>query len=307
MPAITTPKGITLEYETMGSPSDPAVLLVMGFGTQLIAWPRAFAERLAQAGRHVVLFDNRDCGLSSKLEGETPDIAAILAAASAGDLDRARALAPYTLSDMADDGFALLRALGIERAHLVGASMGGMIAQTMAIEHPEWVLTLTSMMSNTGEPGFGEPTPEASTVLLTPSPPDRAGYVDAAERSLIWRSRRHPELEAARELAGQSYDRCYCPEGVTRQLAAMLASGPRAAGLRDLRLPTLVLHGLDDTLIAPSGGERTAALVPDARLLLVENMGHDRPVVLWPQICEAILQHTAPDAASSVAFTGSAA
>jgi pimeloyl-ACP methyl ester carboxylesterase len=292
MPAIATPEGVTLAYEEFGSSADPAMLLIMGFGAQLIAWPRAFAERLAAAGRHVVLFDNRDCGLSSKLDGDPPDIAAILAAASAGDFDTARSLAPYTLSNMAADGFALLTALGIERAHLVGASMGGMIAQTMAIERPERVLTLTSMMSNTGEPGFGEPTPEASAALLTPSPPDRAGYVEAAERSLIWRSRRYPELEAARELAGQSYDRSYCPVGVNRQLAAMLASGPRADGLRELSLPTLVIHGLDDTLIAPSGGERTAALVPDASLLLVEDMGHDRPVALWPQICEAILDHT---------------
>ncbi|HEX3518418.1 MAG TPA: alpha/beta hydrolase [Solirubrobacteraceae bacterium] len=292
MPAIATPDGITLEYEELGSSADPAMLLVMGFGAQLIAWPRAFAERLAAAARHVVLFDNRDCGLSSKLDGEPPDIAAILAAASSGDLDTARSLAPYTLSEMAADGFALLTALGIEQAHLVGASMGGMIAQTMAIEHPERVLTLTSMMSNTGEPGFGEPTPEASTALLTPSPPDRAGYVEAAERSLIWRSRRYPELEAARELAGQSYDRCYCPEGVNRQLAAMLASGSRDEGLRELSLPTLVIHGLDDTLIAPSGGERTATLVPDASLLLVEDMGHDRPVALWPQISQAIIDHT---------------
>ena len=307
MPAITTPAGITLEYETMGSPSEPAMLLVMGFGAQLIAWPRAFAERLAEAGRYVVLFDNRDCGLSSKLDGDPPDIPAILAAASTGDIDKAKALAPYTLSDMARDGFALLSALDIEQAHLVGASMGGMIAQTMAIEHPERVLTLTSMMSNTGEPGFGEPTPEASAALLTPSPPDRAGYVDAAERSVIWRSRRYPELEAARELAGQGYDRCYCPEGVTRQLAAMLASGPRADGLRDIRLPTLVLHGLDDTLIAPSGGERTAALIPDAQLILIEDMGHDRPRALWPQICEAILGHTATDTASSAPLSQSAA
>jgi pimeloyl-ACP methyl ester carboxylesterase len=282
------------------------MLLVMGFGAQLIAWPRAFAERLADAGRHVVLFDNRDCGLSSKLEGELPDIGAILAAASTGDYEMARSLAPYTLSDMARDGFALLAALGIERAHLVGASMGAMIAQTMAIEQPGRVLTLTSMMSNTGEQGFGEPTPEASAALLTPSPPDRAGYVEAAERSRIWRSRRYPELEAARELAGQSYDRCYCPEGVTRQLAAMLASGSRADGLRDLQLPTLVLHGLDDTLIAPSGGERTAALVPGARLLLIEDMGHDRPVALWPRICEAILEHTASVTATPVAVAPTA-
>ena len=170
--------------------------------------------------------------------------------------------------------------------------MGGMIAQTMAIEHPERLLTLISMMSTTGEPEFGQSTPQARQALLTPAPADRAGYINAAESSLLWRSKRYPDLAGARELAGESYDRCYCPEGVTRQLAAMIASGPRAEGLRQVQIPTLVIHGLDDTLIAPSGGERTAALIPDARLLLIEDMGHDRPEPLWPQICAAILEHT---------------
>ena len=180
----------------------------------------------------------------------------------------------------------------IERAHVVGASMGGMIAQTMAIEHPHRVLTLTSMMSTTGEPEFGRSTAEARQALLTPPPADRAGYVEAAARAAVWRSKRYPDLAGARELAGESYDRCYAPAGVTRQLAAMIASGSRAEGLARLRTPTLVMHGLDDTLIEPSGGERTAALIPDARLLLLEDMGHDRPEPLWPQICGAILEHT---------------
>src|SRR5271155_2820593 len=161
MPQITTPEDITLEYDTIGSSSDPALLLVMGFGSQLIAWPRAFCERLAAAGRCVIRFDNRDCGLSSKLDGRAADVRSIMAAASAGDRDGARALAPYTLSAMSDDGLALLTALGIERAHVVGVSMGGMIAQTMAIEHPDRLLTLTSIMSTTGEPEYGQSTPEA--------------------------------------------------------------------------------------------------------------------------------------------------
>jgi pimeloyl-ACP methyl ester carboxylesterase len=268
------------------------MLLVMGYGAQLIAWRRAFCERLAAGGRFVISFDNRDSGLSSKLDGQSPDVTTIIAAASAGDFERARELSPYTLSEMADDGFALLTALGIERAHVVGASMGGMIAQTMAIEQPERVLTLTSMMSTTGEPEFGQSTPEARRVLLAPPPADRAGYVDAAERLVVWRAKKYPDLAGARELAGESYDRCYCPDGVTRQLAAMIAGGSRADGLRHLRVPTLVIHGLDDTLITPSGGERTAALVPGARLLLIEDMGHDRPVELWPQLCGAMLEHT---------------
>ncbi len=296
MAHLATPEGISLEYDTFGSATDPALLLVMGFGAQMIAWPVPLCERLAAAGRFVIRFDNRDCGLSSKLDGQLADVKAILASIAAGELDRARGLAPYTLSAMADDGFALLSALGIERAHIIGSSMGGMIAQTMAIEHPQRVLSLTSMMSNTGEPEYGQSTPEASAALLTPAPADREGYVDAAERAVIWRSKRYPELDAARELAGQSYDRGHDPAGVARQLAAMIASGPRAEGLRNLTVPTLVIHGLDDTLIAPSGGERTAALVPGARLLLLEDMGHDRPAPLWPRISEAIIEHTASPA-----------
>jgi pimeloyl-ACP methyl ester carboxylesterase len=283
---------VMIEYETVGSPADPPLVLVTGFGTQLIAWRRGFCERLAAAGRFVISFDNRDCGLSFKLDGRPADVSSIAAAAASGDFARAKALAPYTLSEMSDDAFSLLSALGIERAHVMGSSMGGMIAQTMAIEHPERLLTLTSMMSTTGEPDFGQSTPEATQALLTPAPADRAGYVDAVERSMIWRSKRYPELAEARELAGQSYDRCYYPEGVTRQLAAMIASGSRAEQLPRVHIPTLVIHGLDDTLIAPSGGERTAALIPNSRLMLLEDMGHDRPEPLWPQICGAILEHT---------------
>jgi pimeloyl-ACP methyl ester carboxylesterase len=286
-------RSVRLEYETFGSPADPTLLLVAGFGAQMIAWPRAFCERLAAGGRFVVSFDNRDCGLSEKLDGQDIDLASITAAASAGDFDQASALAAYTLSDMSDDGLALLDALGIERAHVLGSSMGGMIAQTMAIEHPERLLTLTSMMSTTGEAEFGQSTPAARQALLTPAPADRAGFLDAAERSTIWRSKKYTDLAAVRELAGAGYDRCYYPEGVTRQLAAMIAGGSRAEHLRHVQIPTLVIHGLDDTLIAPSGGERTAALIPDAELMLIEDMGHDRPEPLWPKLCGAVLEHTA--------------
>ncbi len=292
MPRFDTGE-VTLEYETIGSPQDPPLLLVPGFGAQLIAWPRPFAERLAAGGRFVVMFDNRDCGLSSKLDGRGADTAEVLAAVSAGDLPAARRLAAYTLSEMADDGLALLSGLGIERAHVLGASMGGMIGQTMAIEHPERLLSLTSMMSTTGEKEFGQATPEAMQVLLTPAPTEREAFIAGAERAAIWRSRRYPELDAVRALAAESYDRCFYPEGSTRQFAAMIASGSRAEGLENLRVPTLVIHGLDDTLIPPSGGQRTAALIPGARLLLIEDMGHDRPRPLWPELCEAILGHTA--------------
>jgi pimeloyl-ACP methyl ester carboxylesterase len=292
MPQLTTDSGMAFEYETYGECADPPLLMVMGFGAQLVSWPREFCGRLAAGGRYVISFDNRDCGLSARLDGVDAQLEAVHLAAESGDLERARELAPYTLSDMAADGFGLLTALGIERAHIVGASMGGMIAQTMAIERPERVLTLTSMMSTTGEPEVGQSTPEALQALLAPAPADREGYVASADSWMLWHSRRYPELEQTRAMAAESYDRGQHPQGTARQLAAVLASGPRADTLRQLRVPTLVIHGLDDTLIAPSGGERTAELIPGARLVLITDMGHDRPTPLWREICEPILEHT---------------
>jgi pimeloyl-ACP methyl ester carboxylesterase len=168
-----------------------------------------------------------------------------------------------------------------------------MIAQTMAIEHPERLLSLTSMMSSTGEPEYGQPTPDALTALLAPAPSDREGYIDSAQSWLLWHSKRYPELEETRAIAAESWDRGLSSEGTQRQLAAMLASGVRADGLRKLGVPTLVIHGLDDTLITPSGGERTAELVPGAELLMLADMGHDRPAPLWPALTRAILDHTA--------------
>jgi pimeloyl-ACP methyl ester carboxylesterase len=293
MPTVATPTGIDLYYETIGEPENPPLLLVMGYGAQMIAWPREFSELLAAGGRFVIEFDNRDSGLSTKLDGAELDIDAVMAAAGEGDLERAKALAPYTLSDLADDCVALLDALRIDRAHVLGASMGGMIAQQLAIEHPDRLLTLVSMFSNTGEPGVGQPTQEALEALLTPSPLERAAYIEASSaKAMIWASRRYGDRARAEVLAAESFDRGIYPDGVTRQLAAMLASGSRADGLRELAVPTLVIHGLDDTLIQPDGGERTAELIPDARLMLVEDMGHDRPEELWPILAEAILLHT---------------
>jgi pimeloyl-ACP methyl ester carboxylesterase len=293
MARLSTPAGITLEYETFGAPADPPLLAVMGFGTQLIGWPRGFLQTLADGGRYVIAYDNRDTGLSEQFADRPAPVNEIMAATTRRDFSTARQLAPYTLSDMAADGLGLLSALGIERAHVLGASMGGFIAQTMAIEHPERLLSLISMMSATGEPEYGQGAPDSLQALLTPSPTEREAYIDSSSRWLLWHSKRYPEAEATRAAAAEAFDRGLNPAGTTRQLAAMLASGPRDVGLRRLEVPTLVIHGLDDTLIAPSGGERTAELIPGARLQLIPDMGHDRPRPLWDQICQPIWAHTA--------------
>src|SRR3954454_3862354 len=283
---------VTIEHETFGESSDPAVLLVMGFGTQLLGWDAGFCRLLAAQGRYVIRYDNRDCGLATKHHDTPVNLMDLISAVTSGDVDRALAMAPYSLRDMASDGIALLQGLGIERAHVVGSSMGGMIGQKMAIDFPDRVVSLTSMMSSTGEPEYGQYTPEAQEVLFSPRPADRDGYIAAAERELVWASRRYGDPAALRALAAASYDRSYYRAGVPRQLAAMILDGSRADALRILDLPTLVVHGQDDTLIDPSGGRRTAELVPDARFLLIEKMGHDRPRSLWPGLVDVIHEHT---------------
>jgi pimeloyl-ACP methyl ester carboxylesterase len=275
--------GVSIAYETFGEPGDPPVLLVMGFGTQMIAWHEDFCALLAGHGRYVIRYDNRDCGLSSRFDDHPVDMGQFIAAVSGGDIPAAQAMIPYSLQDMAGDGMGLLTALGIKKAHVVGSSMGGMIAQAMAISHPARVLTLTSMMSSTGEPAYG---------LFAPRPSDRDGYIAASDRELAWSSRRYASAGAIRELAARSYDRAYYPAGAGRQLGAMILSGSRADELKALDVPALVIHGLDDTLIDPSGGRRTAELIPGARLLLIPDMGHDRPRELWGHLCDAIEAHT---------------
>jgi pimeloyl-ACP methyl ester carboxylesterase len=284
MPRCTA-NGIEIEYETLGDPSAPPLLLVMGFTAQLIAWPDGFCRRLVDEGLYVIRFDNRDCGLSTKLDGVEVDLGAVMAAAMTGQAPPA---VPYTLSDMAADAMGLLDHLGIERAHVLGASMGGMIAQTIAIEHAARVLTLTSVMSMTGELEYGSPMPEAAQVLLAPPPHDRDEYVESSVKYAVWMSRRYFDPAAVRAQAAASYDRAFYPEGANRQLAAIYASGSRAEGLARIGVPTLVVHGRDDTLIPPDGGRRTAELVPTASLLLLADMGHDLPEPLWPTVASAV-------------------
>jgi pimeloyl-ACP methyl ester carboxylesterase len=278
-----------LEYDTFGSPDDPTLLLIMGFTAQMISWDEEFCRMLADGGLHVVRFDNRDCGLSSKLDGVEVDSGAVMAAALTG---AEVPPVPYTLSDMAADAVGLLDHLGIERAHVMGASMGGMITQTVAIEHPHRCRSAISVMSTCGDPNYGQAAPEAMTALLAPPPASREEYIESAPNWMVWHSKKYRDAERTKELAAVGYDRSFYPEGAPRQLAAIFASGDRSARLAELSVPTLVIHGRDDTLITPSGGLRTAELIPGAHLLLVSDMGHDMPEPLWPLITDAVISHT---------------
>jgi pimeloyl-ACP methyl ester carboxylesterase len=289
MAQAVVPGGIALEYETFGDPADQAILLIAGFGAQMLSWDSGFCVGLAQRGRFVIRFDNRDTGLSTKFDQHPVDLSELIGAASRGDLETVRSLAAYRLGDLADDAAGLAQALGLDRVHVVGASMGGMVAQLVAIHHPELVVTLTSMMSSTGSAEVGQSTPEAFAALMKPMASDRAGYVaDSDASSRVWASKRFFDEPAVAALAAATYDRGLCAGGTTRQLAAMLATGSLERDLARLRLPVLVIHGTDDTLITPSGGQRTADVIPGAELMIVTDMGHDRPEPLWPTLWDAI-------------------
>ncbi|MGY1829957.1 alpha/beta fold hydrolase [Geodermatophilus sp. SYSU D01180] len=274
---------VDLAYETFGSAGDPPLLLVMGLATQMIGWPDEFCRMLAGRGLYVVRFDNRDIGLSTHLdEAGAPDVLAVMG----GDHSKV----PYRLADMADDAAALLDALGIDSAHVVGASMGGMIAQSLAVRHPERVRSLTSIMSTTGDPAVGAPAEAAIGVLLAPPATDRESAVQRAVDT--YRVIGSPGFEfdehGLRERAGLSFDRAHNPAGVARQLAAILASPDRTADLARVAVPTLVVHGEHDALVNVSGGRATAAAIPGAELLVVDGMGHDLPREVWPQLVDRI-------------------
>jgi pimeloyl-ACP methyl ester carboxylesterase len=282
---LTAPaNGIEIVYQAFGDPANPTILLIMGLGVQMLGWDEEFCELLVARGFHVVRFDNRDVGRSTKIGGgpRTNVVAAL-----SGDLRSAT----YTLSDMAADSAGLLDHLGVGSAHVVGASQGGMIGQTLAIERPERVLSLTSIMSTTGDPMVGRPHPEALPALLTRPPADRDGFADFVVRAwtVIGSPGFDADTEAMRERAKASYDRGIDPDGTGRQLVAVLASGDRTEALRGLEMPTVVIHGTDDPLIDVSGGKATAAAIPGAELVLIEGMGHDLPRALWPRLVDLIV------------------
>jgi pimeloyl-ACP methyl ester carboxylesterase len=287
----TRANGIQIEYETFGSSSDRPLLLVMGLGAQMILWDEAFCEELAGNGHFVVRYDNRDVGLSTKFdEHGAPNLLELMQRRVAGESVEA----PYTLDDMADDAAGLLDALGLDTAHVCGASMGGMIAQTLAIRHPSRLRSLVSIMSTTGNPDLPPPTPEAMAVLMTPPPEDRDGNIErAVETWKVIGSASLPfDAERIRRRAARQYDRCFHPIGVSRQLAAITAHGSRVDALQSVAAPTLVIHGDADPLVPVEGGHDTARCVPGAELLLIEGMGHDLHPQIWPRIIQAISEHT---------------
>jgi pimeloyl-ACP methyl ester carboxylesterase len=290
-PAVVEANGIEIVYETFGEASAaPPMLLIMGLGQPMIAWDEAFCAALAALGYWVIRFDNRDVGLSTKFdEAGVPNILALMQATAQGQAVQG----PYTMRDMAEDAVGLLDALGIESAHVVGVSLGGMIAQEMAIRHPDRVRTLTSIMSTTGAPDLPSPTPEAMAILLNPAPTDRAGYIESSVET--WRVLNGPVLpldeDFVRARAGQTFDHGLSPEGTARQLAAVLTSGSRREALQSVQVPSLVVHGDADPLVPVEAGIDTADAIPGAELMIVEGMGHNIPAAVAPRIVEALARH----------------
>ena len=278
--------GLTLCYQTFGAPSDPALVLIMGLGAQMVWWEVDLCERLAAQGYWVVRFDNRDIGKSSYISAPPPDLVRVFAGLEA-------LKAPYTLDDMARDTVGLMDALHIDKAHIVGASMGGMIAQIVAIQHPERVRTLTSIMSTTGERGLPGPKPEVWAAMTAPPPLTVDAYIEANVRmaELLRGYSDAGEDADARARAARAAARGLNPPGGVRQMAAVGAAGSRKEALAKVKAPTLVIHGVDDPLVPVEGGKATAQAIPGAKLTLLERMGHTLPRALWPTLIEAIATH----------------
>jgi pimeloyl-ACP methyl ester carboxylesterase len=268
--------GCDIYYETFGDSSAPALLMVNGLGSQSINYKDEWCQKFVDRGFFVIRFDNRDMGLSTHF----------------GDAPVNAEGAAYTLSDMARDGIAVLDAVSVEQAHIMGLSMGGMIVQTIAIEHPDRVLTMTSVMSNSGEPEFGAPTGRALELLTAPPATDRDSYIQASIAGLNeWGSPEFADEARWATDAGLAFDRCFDPGGTGRQFFAVRSSPPRAERLRQIHVPTLVMHGDKDTLIGADGGRRVAELIPGARFELIEGMGHDYPPQLWDRWVELVAEH----------------
>jgi pimeloyl-ACP methyl ester carboxylesterase len=284
--SVAKVNGIEICFESMGDRRDPTLLLVMGFTAQLTAWTDEFCKLFVDAGFHIVRFDNRDCGLSTHFDGVKVDLPAVL---RAWETDGPMPPVPYGMADFSNDAIGVLNHLGIERAHIVGASMGGMIVQQMAIDHPTRVSSMTSIMSTSGERAFYLWDPATRAAMSTPAPTGRAEYIAySVGLGRLLCGIYFDEARSAARAAG-AYDRAFYPEGAIRQTAAIRASGSRADGLRTVDTPTLVVHGREDTLIKVIGGERTAELVPGADLLILAGMGHDIPPALAPRIASAVV------------------
>jgi pimeloyl-ACP methyl ester carboxylesterase len=282
---------IEIHYETFGDPSAKPLLLIMGFGSQLIHWDEEFCEMLAKRGHYVIRYDNRDVGLSTKIdEAGTPDFLKAISSFQKGE----KVQAPYTMDDMADDAVGLLDALKISSAHICGCSMGGIIAQYLAINHPSRVLSLTSMMSTTGNPDLPPLNPEAMKLFLLPVPSKRDAYIkDYVKREKVMYGPIIPLDEERRRLyAAKAYDRCFYPQGNTRQIMALLTSGNRKPALASVKIPTLVIHGGNDPLVSLEAGKDTAEAIPGAELLIIDGMGHSLPPETWSQVVDGISRNT---------------
>jgi pimeloyl-ACP methyl ester carboxylesterase len=281
---------IEIEYETFGDPLDKPLLLIVGLGSQMIQWDEEFIKSLTKCGFYVIIFDNRDIGLSTKCEeAGQPDLMGAIMAVQRGEAVEA----PYSMEDMADDAVGLLDGLGIEKAHICGASMGGMIAQTIAYRHPSRVLSLTSIMSTTSNPDLPQSSPEVQQVFFAPVPPERDAVIENSIKvgKLIYGSGFPYDEEKQRALAGRVFDRSFYPDGVQRHLLAIMAQGNRKEKLSAIKVPTLVIHGRDDPLFPVEAGKDTADAIPGSELIIIKGMGHSLPPETWGQVSDAIAEN----------------
>ena len=286
MPQIDA-NGISLEYDTFGSDSNRPLLLVMGLGAQMIHWDEDFCNLLAETGHFVIRYDNRDIGLSEKMgQFSIPDMAQMMAEFMEGKTPEV----PYTLDDMAADGMSLLDALDIDRAHICGASMGGMIVQAMAINHSDRIKSMTCIMSSTGNPDLPSASPEAQAALATTSEENEAAVVQRAieMNAVVGSPGFEFDIERATRKAIAAFDRSFYPAGIARQMAAIAAHGDRRKKLNQISVPTLIIHGTDDCLVPVEGGIDTHENIRNSKLMLIEGMGHDLPVGAWKRIVEGV-------------------